>query len=133
MICACLLYQHPGLARNDHPAIHIRLEMNSIRTDLWDAHGAEFEQVRAEDIEGFAIDANAGTRALRLAIERALNDVKYEHTPEFAGAWRDPRELLAGPQTYIWRDIEFVGRCRYGLRYYSVLWEDANGERYNAR
>ena len=52
MICSCLMYQHPGLARNDHPAIHIRLEMNSIRTDLWDAHGAEFEQVRAEDIEG---------------------------------------------------------------------------------
>jgi hypothetical protein len=103
------------------------LEMNSIRTDLcyMYAHSAEFEQVCAEEFEPFGVDANAGARALWLAIEEALNDVKYEYAPENVGAWRDPKELLAGPQTYIFDDIEY-----YKLEPVEVRWKNANGERY---
>jgi hypothetical protein len=94
--------------------------MNSIRTDLcyMYAHSAEFEQVCAEEFEPFGVDANAGARALWLAIEEALNDVKYEYAPENVGAWRDPKELLAGPQTYIFDDIEY-----YKLEPVEVRWK----------
>ena len=45
-------------------------------------------------------------------------------------AWRTPRELLAGPQTYIFDDIEYWSNPNDDFIGFYVLWKDANGERY---
>jgi hypothetical protein len=132
MIYARLLRDFPGIARNNHMAIRIRLEMNCVRTDLWDALSAEFEQVCAVDVKPLGVDKNVGA-ALRLAIEEALNDVKYEYAPENAGAWRDPKELLAGPQTYIFDDIEYYEPFHVGYIAFHVRWKNANSKQYNFR
>jgi hypothetical protein len=124
MIYARLLQDFPGIARNEHKAIHIRLEMNSARTDL---DGESMESIRAycEDVESiFFIEANEGAAILRQAIE---DDGLNASTP---------RKLLAGPQTYIFDDIEYWSNPNVNpndddfIGLY-VLWKDANGEQYS--
>jgi hypothetical protein len=64
MICARVLRDLPGLARNVHPRIQIRLGMNVARIRL---------EPRIDDVDAYMmlckVDANAGAPALRLAIE----------------------------------------------------------------
>jgi hypothetical protein len=69
MIYARLLQDFPGIARNEHKAINIRLEMNSARTDL-DGESMESNEAYCDDVEAiFGIEANEGATILRLAID----------------------------------------------------------------
>ena len=129
MIYARLLRDIPGIARNEHPEIQIRLEMNSVRTDL-DRSSDEYNDVCNDEVDPLGPQANEGAQALRLAIEGNRNWGLNQEcvTPMNERAWRTPKELLAGPQTYIFDDIwywceddDFVG--------FYVCWKNANGER----
>eukprot|EP01047_Picozoa_sp_COSAG01_P012701 COSAG01_NODE_580_length_15231_cov_6.793220_3_plen_137_part_00 len=122
MIYARLLQDFPGIARNEHKAIHIRLEMNSARTDL-DGESMESIEAYCEDVEAiFGIAANEGAAILRQAIED--DGLNAESTP---------RELLAGPQTYIFDDIEYWSCNDDDFIGVYVLWKDANGEQYSTQ
>jgi hypothetical protein len=78
-----------GLARNDHPGIRIRLEMNSARTDL-DHASKEYEEVYYDKGDVcFGIEANEGAQALRSAIEESLNSGYQGGARLDSDVWRD--------------------------------------------
>jgi hypothetical protein len=118
----------PGIVHNDHPEIRIRLEMNAARTDLNHSSFAYYDVHNKDRRSEVRVNANEGAQALRLAIEGGLNEEKVK--PMNERAWRTPKELLAGPQTYIFHyiddwhdDDDFIG--------FQVRWgANANGEGY---